>query len=496
MRLLPALVLLPLASAFAPLSLLPTSRLPSSATSLRAPLSLRPAAFKAARSGLPLRPGAHRTGVASLAAASTAIYDEQEPEWLPMITPMAVDAEPGVNTTVMPLFPLGGSVYTPHTEPTLNIFEPRYRSMYNDILFSGARRFAVCSSNPEDGSFSKYAAVFYLSEQKEISEQTYAAVFYLSELKEVKFVCDHEITQRFRIDKILNPSAWIGASTYLKVEGEIVEDPAEEESDLEAGDAAFTEEYQDAAFTEEYQVLFLSVRVEEAFTEEYQNLMELQHELDEDVKFTKQSAENIQLKPGEPFWSTIAMWQVFQQQRVIARQQEKQSTDYSQVFQQQRVLARQQEMQKEFQEKLIAYLINESKGDKLPGMINISEKLIAYLIKEGKGDKLPDMINISDLPDVLKAEEGKGDKMPDMINISDLPGVLKAKVRDLQTRMDEDLSPLTDRDNYDIQLLMESLSHSDRMSMLTGMVAKERSRLQTKKSLKGLFASIETPESP
>ena len=44
---------------------------------------------------------------------------------------------------VMPMFPLGSHVYLPDTEHVLNIFEPRYRSMYNEILFNGSRRFVV-----------------------------------------------------------------------------------------------------------------------------------------------------------------------------------------------------------------------------------------------------------------------------------------------------------------------------------------------------------------
>jgi ABC-type transport system substrate-binding protein len=51
---------------------------------------------------------------------------------------------------VMPLFPLGVT-YLPYTSPVLNIFEPRYRAMYNDILFSGARRFMVCNVDSETG---------------------------------------------------------------------------------------------------------------------------------------------------------------------------------------------------------------------------------------------------------------------------------------------------------------------------------------------------------
>ena len=56
----------------------------------------------------------------------------------------------GRSATVMPLFPLGVT-YLPYTQPVLNIFEPRYRQMYNDILFSGARRFMVCNVDTDTG---------------------------------------------------------------------------------------------------------------------------------------------------------------------------------------------------------------------------------------------------------------------------------------------------------------------------------------------------------
>ena len=114
----------------------------------------------------------------------------------------------------------------PKTEHTLNIFEPRYRKLYNDILFSGSRRFAVCAFDSETGSLSEVGSVFYLKDLKEVSEQTGDAV---------KYVCEHEVVRttfaffarghdklvqvigRVRLTKILNPSAWRDASTYLKV---------------------------------------------------------------------------------------------------------------------------------------------------------------------------------------------------------------------------------------------------------------------------------------
>ena len=73
---------------------------------------------------------------------------EMEPSFLsfPKVRGETVAAKE--NSTVLPLFPLGAVVYTPFSEHRLNIFEPRYRAMYNDILFSGSRRFAVCTMHP------------------------------------------------------------------------------------------------------------------------------------------------------------------------------------------------------------------------------------------------------------------------------------------------------------------------------------------------------------
>jgi hypothetical protein len=70
---------------------------------------------------------------------------DMEPSFLKPISSLSA-VEATENSTVLPLFPLGAVVYTPYSEHRLNIFEPRYRAMYNDILFSGSRRFAGSSA--------------------------------------------------------------------------------------------------------------------------------------------------------------------------------------------------------------------------------------------------------------------------------------------------------------------------------------------------------------
>lgn len=311
---------------------------------------------------------------------------DMEPSFLKPISSLSA-VEATENSTVLPLFPLGAVVYTPYSEHRLNIFEPRYRAMYNDILFSGSRRFAVCTMHPEDGRFSEYASVFYLKDLKEVSEQTNDAV---------KFICDHEVIGTVRIKKILNPDSWQSADTYLKIEAEYVEEPAEEED--------------------------LVLKTEAALKTDYAALVDLQHEISEDVKFTKDSIDKFNTTIGKGFWTTIEMWQVFQQQRLIAKQQE---------------------MQREFQ-----------------------TNLIKYLSKDGKSGRLPEVVNIADLPTELQQE-----------------------VRALQTRMSEDLAPMQRRDGFDLQLLIEAGTHTDRIRILQGLIQNERRRLEAKKTLKSLFAS-------
>eukprot|EP00929_Paragymnodinium_shiwhaense_P016830 TRINITY_DN12547_c0_g2_i1.p1 TRINITY_DN12547_c0_g2~~TRINITY_DN12547_c0_g2_i1.p1 ORF type:complete len:235 (-),score=11.71 TRINITY_DN12547_c0_g2_i1:79-711(-) len=98
------------------------------------------------------------------------------------------ELEPAEDAQVMPCFPLGAVAYVPDTKPVLNIFEPRYRQMYSDILFSGGRRFVVpqITQDEESGTvrLSEVGVVFYLSDLKEVSEQT---------SDRIKYQCEHEV---------------------------------------------------------------------------------------------------------------------------------------------------------------------------------------------------------------------------------------------------------------------------------------------------------------
>ena len=56
-------------------------------------------------------------------------------------------------------------MYIPNSEQILNIFEPRYRQMYSDILMNGSKKFVVSMSHPtEEGRFAEMGVLFELDD--------------------------------------------------------------------------------------------------------------------------------------------------------------------------------------------------------------------------------------------------------------------------------------------------------------------------------------------
>jgi len=143
-----------------------------------------------------------------------------ELRWLPPINFTAKDETPSgaPGTMVLPLFPLGG-VYLPNSEHEISIFEPRYRKMYIDILASGSRRFVVTNVHPEGDRFAEIGVVFYLTDLQDVSEMTH---------DEVKYICEHRVIGRVKINKVLNPSQWGTEDTYVRVETTPIEDDTSE----------------------------------------------------------------------------------------------------------------------------------------------------------------------------------------------------------------------------------------------------------------------------
>lgn len=205
----------------------------------------------------------------------------------------------------MPLFPLGAT-YLPHTSPVLNIFEPRYRAMFNDILFSGARRYMVCNVDAETGRLAETGVIFYLDELKEVSEQTQ---------DRVKYVGQHSVIGRVRLRKILNPSVAATRDTYLKAE-------VEELIDTDADEAPTVAE-------EDLKQLFC-------------DLIDAQAQLGEEPRFTEAVKDTLQFGRGtdaedKGLWGTVLLWQQFLEQRASVVGQK---------------------MQREIQKKVVTYLKN------------------------------------------------------------------------------------------------------------------------------------------
>mmetsp|Transcript_22663 Transcript_22663/g.36472 ORF Transcript_22663/g.36472 Transcript_22663/m.36472 type:complete len:437 (-) Transcript_22663:2158-3468(-) len=198
-----------------------------------------------------------------------------------------IDMEAEPTTMVLPVFPLGSTAYMPFSDHILNIFEPRYRQMYSDILFNGSRRFAVPVSHPETGRLASVAPVFYLEDLKEVSEQTQDAV---------KYVCSHKVIGRVRIKRTLNDRVWADRTSYLKAVVEPLEDGDDDED--------------------------LSTR-EGQLSERFIGIIRNQTKLQEPVRFTENLIDTLSAARGEDgLWRLAGLWQSLLQNRLSAKENE------------------------------------------------------------------------------------------------------------------------------------------------------------------------------
>jgi len=365
-------------------------------------------------------------------------YDDNEEEgpladgiesvsWLPTVVNAKDIDNPKISrddSEFLPLFPLGGIVYTPNSEHVLNIFEPRYRQMYTDILMNGTKRFVVSMSHPtETGRFAQMGVLFELEDVKEVSEMT---------ADQIKYICNHKVTGRVKLHRILNPSAWSSRETYLRVEGTIIDDSGkdnaatEDDEDEEALDESEDDVYAAvaAAATPKY------TKEEREVRNAFSDLVDLQHDMEEDVRFTRAAVGTLALKKGageDGLWQTIKLWQSFVDQRLMARQNE---------------------LQRDFQERLQEF---------------------------------------------LKKEKGvKEDEMPSAIGFQDLSADLQEEVKALQKRMGVELKPLVLESTLTMQKILEAENHHERLNLLKYFIEAETKRLTTKKTLQGMFSGSAT----
>ena len=344
--------------------------------------------------------------------------------WLPTVIgangPTKAMMDVGAEADVLPLFPLGGIVYTPNSEHILNIFEPRYREMYTDILMNGTKRFVVSMSHPsEEGRFAQMGVLFQLEDLKEVSEQTG---------DQIKYICNHKVVGRVKLNRVLNPEVWTSRETYLRVEGEIIDDTGDLNDDADSA----SEKKDESVPTDVYSQLVAAAgsnlsKEEKVLKESFISLVNMQHELEEDVRFTRASAMALAVGP-EPtgdssLWTTIRLWQSYTEQRLVARQNE---------------------MQREFQDKLLEFLMKE------------------------KG---------------VKEEE-----IPSAIGFTDLSPELQKEVTELQKTMSLELRPLVLESTLTMQKILEAEDHVARVNLLRHFIEAEKQRLNAKKQLKGMFS--------
>ena len=221
-----------------------------------------------------------------------------------------------------PLFPLGGIVYTPSSDHVLNIFEPRYRELYNDILMNGSKRFIVSMSHPtEEGTFAETGVIFQLLDLKEVSGLTN---------DQIKYVCNHRVVGRVKLHRILNPEAWKTRETYLRVEATAIQ----ETQDARLQEMAQLEKDSKVSDTTSdiYRSLKKLVKTseEKELVHSFEHLVKLQHDLEEDVRFTRSSIASLAVSPGDgddSLWQSVRLWQSFIEQRLVMAQNEMQ-TDF------------------------------------------------------------------------------------------------------------------------------------------------------------------------
>jgi len=330
--------------------------------------------------------------------------------WLPSLIGARADGNSGLTqkgSEILPLFPLGAIVYTPNSEHVLNIFEKRYREMYSDILMNGTKRFVVSMSHPtERGRFATMGVLFELEDLKEVSEQT---------ADQIKYICNHKVTGRVKLHRVLNPEAWESRETYLRVEGTVIDDSGKDQP-----------EPTDDAYGAVAAAAQGNAKEEKALRDAFADLVDMQHDLEEDVRFTRASVVSLAVKPGageDGLWQTIKLWQSFADQRLMARQNE---------------------LQRDFQAKLQNFL------------------------KKDKG---------------LKENE-----LPSAINFQDLSPALQEEVQELQKRMAIELKPLVLESTLTMQKILEAADHTERLELVRHFVEAETRRLNTKKALQGMFS--------
>lgn len=129
--------------------------------------------------------------------------------------------------SILPLFSQFSDVPVAGMEIPLQIFEPLYRQMYQDLLSSAhssgggpvvppAKRFIVPFAHPHRaGQFAAFGWLYEIVRVQDVADETNG---------KLQLVCHHIVSKPVKIHSIVNPTDFHTKFTYLRASAEIVED--------------------------------------------------------------------------------------------------------------------------------------------------------------------------------------------------------------------------------------------------------------------------------
>mmetsp|Transcript_166709 Transcript_166709/g.320070 ORF Transcript_166709/g.320070 Transcript_166709/m.320070 type:complete len:427 (+) Transcript_166709:160-1440(+) len=206
-----------------------------------------------------------------------------EVRWL-TVNESLEDVRPRAGSMIMPICTDPGT-HLPGTSQVLEIIEPRYVDMYDDIIYSGTRRFVMVRTDFDNGRIAEVGTVFHLDDLQEVP----------SDLDDwVSYIGKHSAVGRVKVLRILNPQANYTLETYMRAEV------------VEFTDGDYHDEDTSAAEAELRKLL----------TE----LVDMQGQLDEEPRFSDSTNSDLPLgrKKGSEerdLWETILQWQHFLEKR-------------------------------------------------------------------------------------------------------------------------------------------------------------------------------------
>uniref|UniRef100_A0A7S4AGZ5 Lon N-terminal domain-containing protein n=1 Tax=Pseudo-nitzschia australis TaxID=44445 RepID=A0A7S4AGZ5_9STRA len=161
-------------------------------------------------------------------------------QWLPNVSDMK-DTRVESSQNHLPVFPLSGPLFPDDQgkrlplvsqfsevpvlgmEMSLQIFEPRYRQMYHDLLSSSdiSRRFIVPFSHPyRPGQFAAFGWIYEITYVHDVADESNG---------KIQLVCNHVVSKPVKILEIVNPTDYDTKLTYLRARVDILDNNISED---------------------------------------------------------------------------------------------------------------------------------------------------------------------------------------------------------------------------------------------------------------------------